>query len=128
MSPIEEVLAWVQAVPEFADYVPSRGAWTDSPTLDSQRILSLVAESGGTPGVIERYPRIRVLVVGKRDERSVAGAVAELNNHAEILAQRVFAEYKSGCLTQIRMIGDIIGPGYTVEGRPWFELNFELTV
>lgn len=128
MTATDEVLAWIQAVPEFAAYVPSRGLWVESAALDDKRILALYGEGGGNPGVIERYPRVRVLILGKRGERNVAGAVAELANHAEILAQRAFAEYRSGCLTQIRAIGDIIGPGYTAEDRPWFELNFELIV
>lgn len=126
MTATDEVLAWIQAVPEFAGYVPSRGAWVESAALDDKRILALFSEGGGNPGVIERYPRVRVLILGKRNERAVAGAVAELVQHVELLAQRGFTEYKSGCLTQIRMIGDIIGPGYTTENRPWVEINFEL--
>lgn len=126
MTATDEVLAWIMAVPEFAAYVPSRGMWVESASLDDKRILALYGEGGGNPGPIERYPRVRVLILGKRGERNIAGAVAELAAHADLLAQRAFTTYKTDCIAQIRMIGDIIGPGYTTEDRPWFELNTEL--
>lgn len=126
MTATDEVLAWIMAVPEFAGYVPSRGMWVESASLDDKRILALYGEGGGNPGVIERYPRVRVLILGKRGERNVAGAVAELAAHAELLALRTFTEYRAECVAQFRMLGDIVGPGYTTEDRPWLEINLEL--
>lgn len=127
-NPVADLLTWIQAVPELAAYEPSRGAWVESESLANKRIVVLVAEGGPKPGVIERMMRVRVLLLGKRLERNVAGAVVEIENHANALMNRTLAEYKSGCLTQISAISDIIGPGYTVEGRPWYEINLQLVI
>lgn len=126
ISPLSDLLAWVQAVPELASYVPSRGAWVESDALADQRVLALIQEGGPKPDVSSRTLRVRVLLLGKRMERNVAGAVVEIENHAHALMDRTFAEFKSGCLTQISAISDIVGPGYTAEGRPWYEINLSL--
>lgn len=127
-TPIAELLQWIQMEPLSAGYVPSRGAWVESDANADRRIVSLIATGGRTPGVIERYPQIRVGIFGRRGERNVAGAVADLEAFAEALMQRALVEFKSGCLTQIRPLGDITGPGYTLEDRPWYEINFEVIV
>lgn len=126
MNPLDDFLAWIQAVPELAEYEVSRGAWVESEGLANKRVLALMNDGGPAPGITERRLRVRVLLLGKRLERNVAGAVAAVEGHAHALVDRSMAEFKSGCLTQIRAISDIVGPGYTVEARPWYELNFEL--
>lgn len=125
-NPLSDLLAWIQAVPELSSYVPSRGAWVESDSLADRRVLALIQEGGPKPDVSSRTLRVRVLLLGKRMERNTAGAVVEIENHAHALMARTFAEFKSGCLTQISAISDIVGPGYTAEGRPWYELNFSL--
>lgn len=125
-NPLSDVLAWIQAVPELASYEPCRGAWIDSDDLADRRLLVLMQEGGPKPDVSSRTLRVRVLLLGKRMERSVSGAVVEIETHAHALMDRTLAEYKSGCLTQISAVSDIVGPGYTAEGRPWYELNLSL--
>jgi hypothetical protein len=127
-NPLSDLLAWIQAVPELSSYVPSRGAWVESDALADRRILALISEGGPKPDVSSRTMRVRVLLLGKRMERNVAGAVVNIEGHANALVDRTLAEFKSGCLTQIRAISDIVGPGYTAEGRPWYEANFECLI
>lgn len=126
MTPLESFVEWLEAVPAVSGYTLSRGMWQDDESAYQTRFIALMAGAGRAPGIIERYPVVRVLVLGKRGERNVAGAVAELEAFANSLIEQAAAVPYTECLAQVRPIGDIMGPGYTTEDRPWYELNFQL--
>ena len=127
-SPLADLLAWIQDTPGASAFVASRGPWVESDANRDKRLLCLIAQGGAGPDVAARFQRVRVLILGKRGERNTAGALLELENFANALVGRTLTDYKKGCLTQIRAIADILGPGYTTEDRPWWELNFELII
>lgn len=125
MSPIDALWQWLQEVPELAAMKQFRGAWRDQPDNAGQRLVSMVL-SGGPQGTVETlYPRIRVLLMGPQGQRADAKALGDI---AWDLALRMQDDYQACGVAQIRLIGGIIGPGYTTEDRAWYELNLELTV
>ena len=128
MNITQEFYEWLQSYADLSGYQVSRGAFVESEENAGQRFIVLQSMGGRTPGVIERYPAIRMLVMGSRYERQVSNGIVELENFASGLIGFANDNFKTDCFTQLRPASDIIGPGYTTEDRPWYELNFEIIV
>lgn len=125
MNPIDALWQWLQEVPELAAMKQFRGVWRDQPDNAGDRLVSMVL-NGGAQGTVETlYPRIRVLLMGPQGKRADAKPLGDV---AWNLALRMQNDYQACGVAQIRLIGSIIGPGYTTEDRAWYELNLELTV
>lgn len=74
----------------MAGYQVSRGAFVESEGNADQRFIVLQSTGGRRPGVIERYPSIRMLVLGSRYERQVSGGIVELEDFASGLIGVVY--------------------------------------
>lgn len=126
MNITQEFYQWLQGYASLAGYQVSRGAFVESDANADQRFIVLQSMGGRRPGIIERYPFIRMLVLGSRYERQVSGGIVELEDFASGLIDYANENFKTDCFTQLRAASDIIGPGFTAEDRPWYELNFEI--
>lgn len=122
MTLIEQLRAWLTALPGAYGYAYSMGAWTESE--QTGKVIALWND-GGREVVEEDYPVFRIVLVGRRDTR--ADAVGLIRLAAEIRE----AAKAAGCMgdaVRVKPIGGIVGPGYTAEGRAWVELSLEFLV
>lgn len=124
MNPQQDFSDWLKVSLLPADYVYSLGIWRDSTGSESKRFVSYLFEGGPKPDVENRTIRARVIVLGPQSGR--AHALSILGDASALVDRTVAGDYRHGCITQIRAIGDIMGPGYTTEDRPWVEVNFEI--
>lgn len=129
MSPYEALSEWLKQDPNLGSCTFFRGPWRDLESYRNRRLLSIVAD-GGDVQVYTREPIFRIVLVGPLDWESRA---AELKNLADlmegILARVTDPEAEQACgVAQINPIGDIMGPGYTDTGRPWYGVSLQLLV
>lgn len=125
-SPYQDFTDWFSAAPGADAYTRARGMWVDSPTNDGKRFAVFEFQGGGKPDVDRYTATIDVLLLGKKGERNVAGALPDIENFAYALIERSMSSYCSGRITAIRSLGGVVGPGFTTENRPWYRLSFQL--
>lgn len=126
ITPIDAVRTWLEADSNWAGYQFSlaRGIWRDSPTNMAKRLASLSMSPGGrAPGASQTYTLVSLILLGPQEGTADAPAIEQI---AVNLRERLFTDYKTCDVAQIRLVGGIIGPGYTAEDRPWYELNLEV--
>ncbi|MNJ16345.1 hypothetical protein D3C77_106060 [compost metagenome] len=125
ITPINAIKAWLEADPLWASYQFSlaRGFWRDSPTNATKRIAQIAMTGGAAPIADVSRNTASLILLGPQKGTADAPAIEEI---AEKIRQRLFTDYKACGVAQIRLVGGIIGPGYTAEDRPWYELNLEI--
>ena len=125
ITPIDAVRAWLEADPAWVSHQFSlaRGFWRDSPTNAAKRIAQLASTGGRAPGASQTYTLVSLILLGPQKGTTDAPAIEQI---AVNLRERLFTDYKTCDVAQIRLVGGIIGPGYTAEDRPWYELNLEV--
>lgn len=128
MNVLQEFYEWMRGYADLSGYEVSRGAFIESEDNASKRFIVLQAQGGRRPGVVERYPAVRLLVMGSRHERQVSGGIIELEDFASGLIDYANNNFRTDCFSYLMPLSDIIGPGFTIEDRPWYELNFEIIV
>lgn len=119
MSILEQVKDWATTLPELSGWRFSQGAWTDQPG----RVVALWRD-GGRRDVDERICNVRMTLTGEKNTRADASAVVAA-------AEAIYAACQTACIgdaVRVLPVGDIVGPGYTTEGRAWAEVNLELLI
>lgn len=121
-----ELIAWLKTNPGLAatDALYYRGQVTDDASNTTRRLVSVLAVGGPAAGVELDAMNYRLMVFGPQG--NPAGEMAAIEDALKTLSVRLKTDYKTCGVAQIRVIGGIIGPGRTLENRPWYELNFEL--
>lgn len=126
-TPAEKFMDWLQLYVDTAGYSMSRGMWIESSETSGKKYVAVWIQSGRSPdaGVVQ-YPQIRLIVSGTRDGRA-KGETSEIETFADGIINAAIDHHSSGCVANVRPMGSIQGPYYTEAGRPWYEINFELT-
>lgn len=124
--PVEAVKQWLEADPAWAGYgfEVFQGMWRDSTTNAGKRLCVLTAMPGRTSGNLEvNYDSVRIIFLsaqkGNADTNPLRAIVYGIRD-------RLKTDNRNCDVTQFRMQGGPIGPGYTVEERCWFEINLQL--
>lgn len=125
MIATDAVKAWLEADPAWGakGFQFALGKWTDSPTNAQSRIALLSQGGGRAPVPDVGFDGVSLVLLGPQKGQMQAGAIQQI---AVDIRQRLFTDYKVCGVTQIRLVGGIIGPGYTTENRPWIELSLEV--
>lgn len=116
---LDDVKAWLETLPELAGWRYSLGAWSD----DAGPVIAIWRD-GGRLDVDERIANVRLVLAGQRNTRTGAAALL-------LAAEAIYTGCRSACIGEaVRVLprGDIVGPGYTDDGRPWAEVNLELLI
>lgn len=125
ISPITALEAWLKADPAWAGYAFDmfRGIWNDSTANANKRLCALMSNGGRAP-IAANYDVVSLIMLGPRNGRADAPALEAICTH---LRQRLETDFAGCDVAQIRLLSGIVGPGYTAETRPWYELQFEVT-
>ena len=118
----DEVLEWIKAV-LGQDYQYSRGMWVDHQGVFDSFICSVQGSGGPAIDVDDRRPRFRVILLGPREGRQ---HVRQVQEDAERLLLATL-ELEAPCdAASIRAMGEVTGPGYTTENRPWCQVDLQI--
>jgi hypothetical protein len=125
--PVEVVKQWLEAVPGWSGFgfELAQGIWRDSPTNSSKRLCVLTAMPGRTSLDPElTYDSVRVIFLsaqkGNADTNPLRAIVYGLRD-------RLVSNFKVCDVSQLRLQGSPVGPGFTAEERAWYEINIEVT-
>jgi hypothetical protein len=122
----EDFASWFSATPGAEAYTRARGQWNDS-TMAANKRFAVIQFQGGAKPDVDRYTvTVDLILLGKKQERQVAGALPDIENFAYSLIERSMQPNCTGRITGIRSIGGVSGPGYTAEDRPWWKMSFQL--
>ena len=121
----EEFRDWIINIIGKA-YTPFQGQWVEDDS-NSDSYYCVFQYGGRAPVTEVRYPSFTVLLLGPRNTRS---AVSKLSQDSELVMQHVTSEGRSvPCgAANVRALREPVGPGYTVENRVWFSLQFEIII
>lgn len=118
----DEMADWLESI--LPDYIISSGMWVDHPGVYDRFICSLQSSGGSAIDVDDRRPRFRILLLGPREGREHVGKV-------QVDAERLLLETYQGeppCgAAVLRAMGEVTGPGYTTENRPWCQVDLQIT-
>lgn len=125
ITPIQAVQNWLEADPEWPTYAfdLARGLWRDTTTNRTRRIAQLMQNGGRSPIADVSFNVVSLILLGPQKGMTDA---PKLEIIAESFRQRLFEDFKVCEVAQIRLLGGIVGPGYTTEDRPWYELQLEV--
>ncbi len=119
----EEWIAPLLAPFGFDGYV---GEW-DEGTTDADKRYSAVMGGGGPAASAQvRRPRVQLVLLGKRG--NPGGEVPNLLSAADALGEIVVntrGPWPCGA-ANVQLVGELTGPGFTDENRPWVRLDFQL--
>jgi len=124
--PVEAVKEWLSADPLWAGYgfVFAQGKWQDTAANATQRICYLGSMGGPVsrdPGVF--YDSIRVTLLGPQKGGADMKPIRDI---AYAIRERLVDDFKVCGAAQLKMQASPIGPHFTIEERPWMELNIEV--
>lgn len=125
ISPITALETWLKADPAWMSYAFEmfRGMWQDSPTNANKRLCALAMNGGRSPPTAT-YRIVSLTLLGPRNGKADAPALELI---AVGFGERLETDFTTCEVAQIRLLSGIVGPGYTAENRPWYELQFEIT-
>lgn len=125
--PVEAVKEWLIADPLWAGYgfTFTQGKWVDTDTNATQRICYLGAVGGrvaNEPGLF--YDSVRVLLLGPQKGGPDMKPIRDI---AYAIRDRLVEDFKVCDVAQLKLQASPVGPNFTIEDRPWMELNIEVT-
>lgn len=104
-------------------FVFAKGRWTETAATSGTRYIVLRQSASRRPVLNMRYIGVQVLIVGKREEGATMGEVEAFANGLNSFVQ----QRKTGCsIVAVSTLTDVVGPSFTQENRPVYELNFEM--
>jgi len=112
---------WVGTV--ITGYVYAYGQWVEASAEDSNWYCVVQAAGGPAPVVDTRYPRFRVILLGRRSHREDA---QQLIDAVETLIEAGMGDSLPCGAANVRAMGEPSGPGYTQENRAWCQIDFEV--
>ena len=117
---LTDVRDWVMAALP-AGYT-SKFAWVEA-SADAAKRYCVVQQAGGSGPVVEtRYPRFRVILLGRRNERADAEQILA---DIEGLVQAAMGDSAPCGAASIRAVTEPVGPGFTTENRAWAQVDFQ---
>lgn len=121
-TPLEDFRAYLEQY-DTTGYSFALGRWTETSDNAGTRYIVLRQYGARRPILSMRFVGVQVLIVGKRDDQSGTSAVSQFANGLHDFVQ----QQKTGCsVVAVNTVTDVVGPSFTEENRPVFELNFEM--
>lgn len=124
--PVEAVKEWLEADPAWSSYGFElfQGIWRDSTANANKRLCVLTSTGGRTSNELDVfYDSVRVILLGPQKGNADTNPLRAITYG---LRDRLKTDYQNCEVSLFRMQGNPIGPGYTTEERPWFEINLQL--
>lgn len=118
---LNEFKAWVESALGPA-YLYSMGQWVETTATATAR-YAVIQAAGGLIQVDTRYPRFRLILLGRRNER---GDAPGLMAAAESLIVAGMGDSVPCGAASVRAVGEPVGPAYTTENRAWIQVDFEV--
>lgn len=126
--PVEAVKQWLEADPAWSSYgfEVSQGIWRDNPTNASKRLCVLTAMQPSTSQSLDIfYDSVRVILLSKQQGNADTNPLRAI---VYGIRDRLKTDNRNCDVTQFRMIGGPVGPGFTVEERVWYEFTLRLII
>lgn len=121
-TPLDDFKAYLEQH-DTTGYSFALGRWTETANNANTRYIVLRQYGARRPILSMRFVGVQVLVVGRRDEQSGISDVSQFANGLHDFVQ----QRKTGCsIVTVNTVTDVVGPSFTEENRPVFELNFEM--
>lgn len=121
-TPLDDFKAYLEQH-DTTGWTWALGRWVETKDTAATRFIVLRQFPARRPRLSMRFIGIQVLIVGKRDEGT---GLAEVNKFANGLHDFIL-QRKTGCsVVAVNTTTDVVGPSYTTEDRPIFEINFEM--
>lgn len=111
---------WIGTV--LAGYTFAYGMWVETDATAAIRYCVVRASGGSAPSVDDRYPRFRVILLGRRGQRQDA---EQLIADAQALMSASLGDSGPCGAANVRAITEPSGPGFTTENRAWVQVDFE---
>lgn len=105
------------------DYTLALGQWVEPPNGDTSRYVVIQAAGGGAPVLDVRYPRFRVILLGRRQHPEDAPGIM---TDAGALVTAGIEDSRPCNAALLRATGEPTGPGLTTENRAWASFTIEV--
>lgn len=121
-SPLDDFRTYLMQL-DTTGFTFAKGRWTEMPATANFRYIVLRQSASRRPILNLRFIGVQVLIVGKREEGATMGEVEAFANSLNGFVQ----QRKTGCsIVAVSTLTDVVGPSFTEENRPVYELNFEM--
>lgn len=123
--PVEAVKQWLEADPAWSSYgfEVSQGIWRDNSTNAAKRLCVLTAMPGRTSSNLGvDYDSVRIIFLSRQQGNADTNPLRAI---VYGIRDRLKTDNRNCDVTQFRMQGGPIGPGFTQEERVWFEVNIQ---
>lgn len=115
---------WLIDLPKSQTYQLFVGEWVES-NQDANKFYLMYRQDGGSSPFIDvRKPNLGIILVGRRNKRSDAEF---LKTDANAIIEAVIDGIAPCGAANITALGEPVGPGFTTEGRAFYQLNLQIT-
>lgn len=121
---IDELEQWIVNTPKSNPYQLFIGEWVEANQDANKFYLTIRQDGGMAPFVDVRKANFVIILVGRRNIRSDAQF---LNTDANAIMQAVMDGLAPCGAANITAMGEPVGPGFTTEGRAFYQLNLQVT-
>lgn len=121
---MEELKQWLADLNLSQTYTNFTGEWVEDKQSANKFYLVVRQDGGSAPFVDVRNPRFGIVLIGRRNTRSDA---KHLYDDANAIMQAVIDGVIPCGSANITAMGEPVGPGFTNEGRAFYQLNLQVT-
>lgn len=121
---MDELEQWIVDLPKSQNYQLFIGEWVEA-NQDANKFYLMMRQDGGmSPFIDVRKASFGIILVGRRNKRADAQF---LNTDANAIMQAVIDGLAPCGAANITAMGEPVGPGFTTEGRAFYQLNLQVT-
>lgn len=121
---IDALENWVTSLTLSQSYQLFIGEWVEARQDENKFYLMIRNDGGPAPGPDIRWQTFGVVLVGRRNKRSDAEFL-KLDANA-IIEAAIAHEVIPKCSVIVNALGEPVGPGFTTEGRAFYQLNLQV--
>lgn len=125
MSFQSKLIAWLSACPELDGFIQQAGELRETGADDDDSFVCFYRDGGRQTGPVNSFPRVKIWLYGNRDSETIDGHLDYLADTVDSLFNYATEPMQVCGFISARVLGGIIGPKFTDNGRATYGMTVE---
>ena len=125
MSFQSRMLAWLDGCPELEQFVRQAGELRETGADAGDMFACFYRDGGRQTGPVNAFPRVKIWLYGKHESELIDGHLDEMGDAADALFKYATDPMEVCGFVSAKVLGGIIGPKFTENGRATYGMTVE---